>query len=58
MIDDQILDPMGLSGLVYFYVIRPFDRQIFAGMLKALARAAEKERGHRLEQSFQEALVF
>ena len=27
-----------------------FYRLIFAGMLKALARAADKERGHRLEQ--------
>jgi hypothetical protein len=49
---------MGLPGLVYFYAIRPLRRLIFAGMRKALARAADKERGHRLERSFQEALVF
>ena len=45
-----IFDPVGLFGLVYWYVLYPFHRLIFAGMLKAVARAAEKERGHRLEQ--------
>ena len=45
-----IFDPVGLFGLVYWYALYPFHRLIFAGMLKALARAAEKERGHRLEQ--------
>ncbi len=45
-----IFDPVGLFGLVYWYALYPVHRLIFAGMLKALARAAEKERGHRLEQ--------
>jgi hypothetical protein len=45
-----IFDPVGLFGLVYWYALYPFHRLISAGMLKALARAAEKERGHRLEQ--------
>ena len=45
-----IFDPVGLFGLLYWYVLYPFHRLIFAGMLKALARAAEKERGDRLEQ--------
>jgi hypothetical protein len=45
-----IFDPAGLVGLVYWYALYPFHRLIFAGMLKALARAAEKERGDRLEQ--------
>lgn len=45
-----IFDPVGLFGLVYWHALYPFHRLIFAGMLKALARAAEKEREHRLEQ--------
>ena len=42
-----IFDPVGLFGLVYWYGLYPFHRLIFAGMLKALARAAEREQGHR-----------
>jgi len=45
-----IFDPVGLFGLVYWYVIYPFHRLIFAGFLIAVAGTAEKERGHRLEQ--------
>ncbi len=36
--------------MIYWHVLYPFHRLILAGMLKALARAAEKKRGHRLEQ--------
>jgi uncharacterized protein YbjT (DUF2867 family) len=35
-----ILDPVGLSGLAYWYGIYPLHRLIFAGMLRGLARAA------------------
>jgi len=38
-----IFDPVGLSGLIYWYAIYPLHRLIFAGMLKALARAAEQD---------------
>jgi hypothetical protein len=37
-----IFDPLGLLGLVYWYALYPVHRMIFAGMLKAIARAAEK----------------
>ncbi len=35
-----IFDPLGLSGLAYWYCLYPLHRMIFAGMLTALARAA------------------
>ncbi len=34
--------PKGLSGLLYWYVLYPIHRAIFAGMLAALARRAEQ----------------
>ena len=37
-----IFDPVGLLGLLYWYALYPVHRMIFAGMLKAIARAAEK----------------
>jgi hypothetical protein len=40
-----IFDPVGLSGLAYWYAIYPLHRWIFAGMLRGIARAAERE-GH------------
>lgn len=36
-----IFDPLGLFGLAYWYALYPLHRLIFAGMLRALARAAE-----------------
>ncbi|MCR4413419.1 MAG: SDR family oxidoreductase, partial [Thermoguttaceae bacterium] len=36
-----VFDPLGLSGLAYWYGLYPLHRSVFAGMLKALARAAE-----------------
>ena len=45
-----IFDPVGLFGLVYWYALYPLHQLVFAGMLKALAGAAEENRGHRLEQ--------
>ena len=41
-----IFDPFGLLGLAYWYCLYPLHRMIFAGMLRALVRAAE-EAGRR-----------
>ena len=38
-----IFDPAGLGGLVYWYVLYPAHRWIFAGMLRAIAVRAELE---------------
>ncbi|PSH04270.1 MAG: DUF2867 domain-containing protein [Acidobacteria bacterium] len=38
-----IFEPVGLSGLVYWYTIYPLHRWIFAGMLRQIARAAENQ---------------
>lgn len=38
-----IFDPLGLLGLAYWYSLYPVHRIIFAGMLRALVRAAEEE---------------
>lgn len=35
-----VFDPLGLFGLAYWYALYPVHRLVFAGMLKALARAA------------------
>ncbi len=35
-----IFDPLGLTGLAYWYVTYPLHRIIFAGMLRAIARTA------------------
>ena len=36
-----IFDPLGLSGLIYWYGIAPLHGFIFSGMLRNIARAAE-----------------
>jgi uncharacterized protein YbjT (DUF2867 family) len=38
-----IFDPVGLSGLLYWYLTYPIHRLIFAKMLDAIGAAAEKE---------------
>lgn len=38
-----IFDPIGLSGLMYWYGIYPVHQFVFAGRLRNLARAAESE---------------
>lgn len=38
---NAIFDPVGLTGLLYWYAIWPLHQLIFAGMLRNLARAAE-----------------
>lgn len=37
-----IFDPVGLSGLAYWYGIYPLHAMIFAGMLRNIARVAER----------------
>jgi uncharacterized protein YbjT (DUF2867 family) len=37
-----IFDPLGLAGLSYWYGIYPLHQCVFAGMLRNLARAAER----------------
>jgi hypothetical protein len=34
-------DPVGLGGLLYWYLLYPVHHLIFAGMLRGIARAAE-----------------
>jgi uncharacterized protein YbjT (DUF2867 family) len=48
-----IFDPVGLMGLLYWYVIWPLHQAIFAGMLRNLARAAEAGRTHSSDSSAQ-----
>jgi hypothetical protein len=35
-----IFDPVGLSGLAYWYAVWPLHQMVFAGMLREIARAA------------------
>lgn len=39
-----IFDPAGLWGLAYWYGVWPLHQLVFAGMLRGLARAAERDR--------------
>jgi len=34
-----IFDPVGLWGLLYWYVVWPLHQLVFAGMLRAISRA-------------------
>ena len=36
-----VFEPVGLSGLIYWYGLLPMHAVIFAGMLRAIARRAE-----------------
>lgn len=38
-----IFDPVGLLGLVYWYVLYPVHRVVFSGMLKGIVRAVGRE---------------
>ena len=38
-----IFDPLGLAGLLYWYAIYPLHQCVFAGMLRHIARAAQRE---------------
>jgi uncharacterized protein YbjT (DUF2867 family) len=37
-----IFDPIGMAGLAYWYGIWPLHRLVFAGMLRGIARAADR----------------
>ena len=37
-----IFEPRGLAGLLYWYSLYPLHGLIFAGMLRGIARAAER----------------
>ena len=38
-----VFEPHGLAGLLYWYALYPVHGLIFAGMLRGIARAAERE---------------
>ena len=38
-----VFDPLGLSGLLYWYGIYPLHGLVFAGMLRALVKEAERD---------------
>lgn len=40
-----IFDPIGLSGLLYWYILYPVHYLIFKGMIKGIADAAQKSSG-------------
>ena len=42
-----IFDPLGLSGLLYWYAVYPLHALVFRGMLSGIARAAEDGRPSR-----------
>jgi hypothetical protein len=42
-----IFDPVGLSGLAYWYALYPLHRVVFSGMLKGIVRASSSTRGSR-----------
>jgi hypothetical protein len=37
-----IFDPLGLTGLAYWYLVYPLHKLVFAGMLAGIARAAHR----------------
>jgi hypothetical protein len=39
-----LFDPLGLAGLLYWYLLYPMHKVIFAGMLRGIARRALQER--------------
>lgn len=46
-----VFDPIGLSGLLYWYGVYPLHRRIFTGMLRAIAERAGGTRGRRFSGS-------
>jgi uncharacterized protein YbjT (DUF2867 family) len=38
-----IFDPLGLSGLLYWYLMYPFHKLVFAGMLRGICRTAARD---------------
>jgi len=41
----SIFDPIGLMGLLYWYLLYPVHARVFAGMLRGIVRAAERKPG-------------
>jgi uncharacterized protein YbjT (DUF2867 family) len=39
----SIFDPIGLMGLVYWYLLYPLHSRVFAGMLRGIVRAVERK---------------
>jgi uncharacterized protein YbjT (DUF2867 family) len=39
-----VFDPVGLAGLMYWYMVYPMHQLVFAGMLRGIAHAAEHPR--------------
>jgi uncharacterized protein YbjT (DUF2867 family) len=39
----SVFDPVGLMGLLYWYLLYPLHSQVFAGMLRGIMRAAERQ---------------
>lgn len=37
-----IFDPVGLGGLMYWYLVYPWHQLVFGGMLRGIAHAAEQ----------------
>jgi hypothetical protein len=37
-----LFDPAGLSGLLYWFALYPLHHLVFSGMLRGIARAAER----------------
>jgi hypothetical protein len=46
-----IFDPVGLFGLAYWYALYPLHQFVFGGMLKNIARAAERYPWHDASES-------
>jgi uncharacterized protein YbjT (DUF2867 family) len=42
-----IFDPLGLSGLLYWYLLYPLHKLVFAGMLRRICRTAVEEANER-----------
>lgn len=50
-------DPRGLFGILYWYLLFPFHRWIFRGMLQSIARKAREEGGGITEEERQDPLL-
>jgi hypothetical protein len=50
-----IFDPVGLSGLAYWYLIYPLHQLIFAGMLRGIAAASLREEKQARQSDKQDA---
>jgi uncharacterized protein YbjT (DUF2867 family) len=48
-----IFDPIGLAGLIYWYVLYPLHQLVFAGMLRRIATRVDGQRGLMMEDQQQ-----